>query len=102
MAFIAGFLFGMVVATIMHQSLGYERTAAAQQQSNPCPAGSYNIGTKDGINPICKLEPTGCPYGDSIPLGPDCDKHAPQPEPEKPSETITPPATVNLNQCGGK
>lgn len=21
---------------------------------------------------------TGCPYGDSIPLGPECDKHAPQ------------------------
>lgn len=26
---------------------------------------------------ICKAAPTGCPYGDSIALGPDCDKHAP-------------------------
>lgn len=26
---------------------------------------------------ICKASPTGCPYGDSIPLGPQCDKHAP-------------------------
>lgn len=30
---------------------------------------------------ICKAAPTGCPYGDSIPLGPDCDKHAPVAEP---------------------
>ena len=49
--------------------------------ADKCPPGSYNIGiSKDGAA-ICKLEPTGCPYGDSIPLGPDCDKHAPQPEP---------------------
>lgn len=42
-----------------------------------CPAGSYAIGYKDD-KPICKLEPTGCPYGDSIPLGPECDKFKPQ------------------------
>lgn len=49
--------------------------------ADKCPAGSYNIGiSKDG-SAICKLEPTGCPYGDSIPLGADCDKHAPV-EPE--------------------
>lgn len=41
-----------------------------------CPPGSYNIGTKDGIEPICKLEPTGCPFGDSVPL----DKCAPPPD----------------------
>lgn len=41
-----------------------------------CPPGSYNIGTKDGVNPICKLEPTGCPFGDSVPL----DKCAPPPD----------------------
>lgn len=47
---------------------------------DPCPEGSYNIGeSKQDGEVICKLEPTGCPYGDSIPLGPDCDKHAPQP-----------------------
>lgn len=44
-----------------------------------CPDGSYNIGTKDGVNPICKLEPTGCPYGDSIPME-DCDKFKEQNE----------------------
>lgn len=33
-----------------------------------CPAGSYSLG--DGA---CKLEPTGCPYGDSIPIdSPKC------------------------------
>ena len=43
-----------------------------------CPEGSYEIGRKeDNGDPICKLEPTGCPYGDSIPLGPECDKHKP-------------------------
>lgn len=26
---------------------------------------------------ICKLAPTGCPYGDSVPLGAECDKLAP-------------------------
>lgn len=43
-----------------------------------CPEGSYEIGRKeDNGDPICKLNPTGCPYGDSIPLGPECDKHKP-------------------------
>ena len=41
-----------------------------------CPSGSYNIGTKDGVNPICKLEPTGCPWGDSVPM----DKCSPPPD----------------------
>lgn len=26
---------------------------------------------------VCRSAPTGCPYGDSVPLGPDCDKLAP-------------------------
>lgn len=29
---------------------------------------------------ICRSAPTGCPYGDSIPLGAECDKHAPSQE----------------------
>ncbi len=48
-------------------------------EETECPAGSYEIGRSDKDMPICKKEPTGCPYGDSIPLGPDCDKHAPAP-----------------------
>lgn len=39
-----------------------------------CPDDTYPI---DEANHICKANPTGCPYGDSIPLGPDCDKHTP-------------------------
>jgi len=72
--------------------LGLIMSADAQPEIKSCPAGSYNIGTKDGINPICKLEPTGCPYGDSIPLD-MCDKFKPaepvrQDPPEVLSETI--------------
>ncbi len=42
--------------------------AAPAQQYPPgysytCPAGSYPIG--DGV---CKAEPTGCPFGDSVPM----------------------------------
>lgn len=37
-----------------------------------CPAGSYRIGGTDS-EPVCKAEPTGCPYGDSIPVdSPKC------------------------------
>lgn len=35
-----------------------------------CPDGSYSI---DMGELVCKIEPTGCPYGDSIPLdSPKC------------------------------
>lgn len=44
-------------------------TAPAPKQ---CPAGSYRIGGTDS-EPVCKAEPTGCPYGDSIPVdSPKC------------------------------
>lgn len=37
----------------------------------------YLIGYgKDDGAPICKVS-TGCPYGDSVPLGPECDRLAP-------------------------
>lgn len=42
-------------------------TPKPQPVSQPvklCPNGSYNINTKD--DPICRQEPTGCPYGDSL------------------------------------
>lgn len=41
--------------------------------ADKCPAGSYAIGFTDLGVAICKLEPTGCPFGDSVPL----DKCAP-------------------------
>lgn len=77
----------------------HTQPAQAQQQSDVCPPGSYNIGTKDGINPICKLEPTGCPYGDSIPMD-MCDKFKPaEPVQEQPKKPAQPPQAA---QCGGK
>lgn len=39
-----------------------------------CEAGTYDAGG------FCKVEPTGCPYGDSIPL--DSPKCAPSEEPD--------------------
>jgi len=34
------------------------------------------LGIGVGIDPICKLEPTGCPWGDSVPM----DKCSPPPD----------------------
>lgn len=48
-----------------------------QAETPECPEGSYNIGVEKNGEPICKLEPTGCPYGDSIPMD-TCDKFAPE------------------------
>lgn len=47
------------------------------QPAVQCPSGSYRIGGTDQ-QPVCKNEPTGCPYGDSIPL--DSPKCAPSAE----------------------
>lgn len=80
-----GLLFGMFFS------------ANAQQQPKSCPAGSYDIGiTKDG-DPICKLEPTGCPYGDSIPMD-MCDKFKPAEPVQQPPEVLS----ETLTQEGGK
>jgi hypothetical protein len=54
---------------------------AGAEEPQTCPDGSYAIEQTEDGGLVCKLEPTGCPYGDSIQLGPDCDKH-------KPSETV--------------
>lgn len=40
---------------------------------------------------ICKRAPTGCPYADSVPLGAECDKLAPQQTPA----SITPEASAS-------
>ena len=51
---------------------------AEEAPPNSCPPGSYNIEAEKAGEVLCRLEPTGCPYGDSIPLGPECDKHKPK------------------------
>ncbi len=62
-------------------------SVSALPNQNACPAGSYDIGiSKDG-SPICKLEPTGCPYGDSIPMD-MCAKFEPQTLPATTPEPI--------------
>lgn len=54
-----------------------------------CPAGTYNIGEKN--SPLCKKEPTGCPYGDSIPL--DSPKCAPPIEQQEVKKSTYVPET---------
>jgi hypothetical protein len=75
------------------------RQSGYTQQPQQCPPGSYPIGLeKDQM--ICKLEPTGCPYGDSIPME-DCDKHKPQPKPQvkaKKEVFIPPPQYVGVGK----
>lgn len=53
------------------------RGRAQVPQISSCPDGSYEITREKTGDPICKLEPTGCPYGDSIPL--DSPKCSPPP-----------------------
>jgi hypothetical protein len=41
---------------------------------------------------ICNAAPTGCPYGDAVPLGPECDRLAPQQPPQPVDITVGPVA----------
>ena len=70
------------------------RTINASAYDYTCLKGQYPIG-----NRMCKIEPTGCPYGDSIPLGPECDKQAPV-LPETP--VIVPDVDMVLTPFVGK
>lgn len=58
---------------------------SAQEAEYTCPDGYYKIGDGD-----CKAQPTGCPYGDSIPLdSPKCAPTVVQPTiPETPVTDI--------------
>lgn len=100
-AIIIGLLIGLIAAQLVGTS---PKPADAQQSAQECPAGSYLIGYKDekNIQPVCKLEPTGCPYGDSIPMD-MCDKFKPV---EQPTEQVQPekpkPAPEQAASCGGK
>lgn len=90
-----------LIAALVFVAVMTSRVGSTEQQPATCPAGSYNIGiSKDG-SPLCKLEPTGCPYGDSIPMD-MCDKFKPQVvEPVQPVEQpITEP--TKPVECGGK
>lgn len=88
----------MIIALSVALPVETRPQPANASQPSQCPAGSYDIGiSKDG-QPICKLEPTGCPYGDSIPMD-MCNKFKPA-EPVQPAPT--PPEPQTLDECGGK
>jgi hypothetical protein len=71
---VCGFI--LLVNSNVKYSPTVEALPAPVQQ---CPAGSYDIGIEKDGSVICKLEPTGCPYGDSIPLdSPKCAPPAPE------------------------
>ena len=62
-------------------------TAIAQNQQLQCPAGSYDAGG------FCKQEPTGCPYGDSVPME-KCEPHTPEEKAAaQPAPVVTPEPT---------
>lgn len=77
-----------------------EANAQADPTVNRCPAGSYEIGSKTE-EPLCRLEPTGCPYGDSIPLGEQCDKQKPV-EPQVKAAVTPDPVDEPVEEIQGK
>ena len=67
---------------------GLETSGSCIDKCSP----TYHLqGYTDAGLAICSAPPTGCPYGDHVPLGADCDKLAPkpaaaEPEPELPAQ----------------
>lgn len=68
-----------------------------QHNSATCP--QFVRGYDDNGNPICGYV-TGCPYGDSIPLGPECDKHAPENVNQTPEKLYM--SELDVNEMEGK
>lgn len=83
-----------------HDQYAINETCPSDQPYVPttCPAGYDDIGKEENGDAICKLQPTGCPYGDSIPLGPACDKQKPVVE----NPTPTPVETEETEVFYGK
>lgn len=46
--------------------------------ADKCPPPSFQRGIDKNTGAAICATVTGCPYGDSIPLGAECDKHAPE------------------------
>jgi hypothetical protein len=95
--------FALVILAVAVSGYHIEPNKTNAANGDGCPTGSYNIGiSKDG-QPLCKLEPTGCPYGDSIPLdSPKCvpppvQKPAPKPSPKQPPKVK--PAPKPTRNC---
>lgn len=62
--------------------------AEVQPPQPQCPTGSYFIGVgPDGLV-ACHLNPTGCPYGDSIPMDQCVDKSSKVPVTNTPAPVV--------------
>lgn len=77
----------------------YTLKVAASGEPNPCPIGSYQIDVRDG-KPLCRLHPTGCPYGDSIPQ--DSPKCAPPTTTAEPAEKVMSQNKLTTDYSWGK
>lgn len=73
---------------------GIDKTGDACNPVPTCPAGTYNVNTD--ADPVCKNDPTGCVYGDSIPLDQCVDKSAAANDIEPANNSVCEPPT-----CGG-
>lgn len=62
------FWLGINLVLIIIVSLVFSGLFGVRAEANPCPPGSYLVDYKAPDRPICKLDPTGCPFGDSIPM----------------------------------
>lgn len=92
LSIIVTFAIAIIAGGVVGFTSGKSEPASAAN-GDGCPAGSYNIGISKDDQPICKLEPTGCPFGDSIPL--DSPKCAPPADIECNADwTVCNPKTV--------
>jgi len=49
-------------------SMGNYRLNEAWADESLCPDGTTYVTSDKNGEPLCKINPTGCPYGDSIPM----------------------------------
>lgn len=85
-------LIGFVLVGVLASGVFVGANTLGQSKAQTvCPPGSYAI--DEGI---CKKEPTGCPYGDSIPLdSPKCVPHSEEEIKAAEQPPVTPAPTEN-------
>jgi hypothetical protein len=73
----------------------------ASAVADTCPTGSYSIGSaQDGSHQVCKAQPTGCAYGDSIPV--DSPKCAPGSADKDPATSLPDPNRPYFDGAGNE
>lgn len=65
-AIVVVFIISLFAVVFLATDVISEPVEGTNTHESVCPDTSYNINTEE--DPICKSEPTGCPYGDSIPM----------------------------------